>query len=460
MATNDELETAGERMGDVSRLRYDGGMRRLLLPGLLVSLVACQGSLVGDGEDGGADGVDAAGRDAAVTPIPDGGPPPGTDGGPRMDAGTTPLDSGSETPIDAGPCTATGLADAVSSSPITGISGSGALFAAPTATGGVVVAVAGSGGVTLQRVNGDGSTAGAPVTVDGGGLWGLDVSADAWGVMVSRGSDALYLVVVRPDGSTVFEQKLLGEVDHTVTNNEWFGTGIRYGRLLWDGARWVAYYTVNRLWPDGIAHYGDQLTFWTADGSPDGTGWGWGCSHSMEVRVEHNGTILGPVCASDCYPSKGIHFNHRSAEIVSDESGSNCAGGYGTSLGGVVPMSDGFWVSFTATDGRASHDVGIAHVGNDRRADPPIWLTTDGVRDDDVHAARYGAGFVVAWSAGGTDRIARFDATGAMAAGPIDVPALSLAGATDFFVFGGSSDVGWVTRAGGGLSLVRLRSCE
>lgn len=376
----------------------------------------------------------------------DAAPPPPIDGGPpRPDA--------SEPPFDAGPCGAHTLATSLSTTPLSGVGG-GVVFAAPTAAGGVVVASQGGSGAVLQRFGGDGTRVGDPVTIEGNGLWGFDATNDTWAVLVSRGSDALYLVGVDPSGAPRFEVRLLGEVDHSVTNNEWFGVLIRAARLRWTGSQWAAYYTVNRLWPDGIAHYGDQLRFFDASGADAGMAWGWGCSHSMEVRIEHNGTLLAPVCASDCYPQKGIHLNHRSAMLYPDEGGSNCAGGYGTSLGGVVSMTDGFWVSYTATDARASHDVAIQRVGNDFRAGEPIWLTADSVRDGNVRAARHGAGFVVAWTSGGTDRVARFDAAGAMLEGPVDLAA-GLGGSSDFFVFA-NGDVGWITGSG---ALARLRAC-
>ena len=430
----------------------------------LVLLVAsCKGTVEGgSGADGGGAGIDGGGvpgADGGGVPGTDGGGVPGTDGGgvPGTDGGGVPGTDSGPTGFDAGPCASLTLASALSTVALAGVSVSGDVFAAPTDDNGAVVAVETASGARIQRFSGAGAAVGSAVDVAGNGLWGFDASADTWAVMVSRGTDALYLVGVEPSGAMRFEVKLLGEVDHMVTNNEWFGTGIRYGRLLWDGTRWAAYYTVNRLWPDGIAHYGDQLRFFDASGAENGTAWGWGCSHSMEVRIEHNGTTLAPVCASDCYPEKGIHVNHRSAMLYPDEGGSNCAGRYGTTLGGVVPMSDGFWVTFTATDARMSHDVAMVHVGNDYSAGSPIWLTTDGYDDANVQAARYGTGFVVAWTGtGGTDRIAHLNATGTIVEGPVDVAAASLGGASDFFVFS-NGDVGWVTGSG---QLARLRSCE
>lgn len=374
------------------------------------------------------------------------------DAGRGTDSGPPPFDA-SDPGFDAGSCGGVTFATSLSITPLPGIGG-GPYFAAPTDSDGAVVASS-AGGALLQRFSGDGTLVGAPVTVTGNGLWGFDATADTWTAMVARGSDALYLVGVEPSGATRFEIRLLGEVDHAVTNNEWFGDLLRAGRVLWTGSQWAAYYTVQRLWPDGIAHYGDQLRFFDASGGDAGTAWGWGCSHSMEVRIEHNGTTLAPVCASDCYPQKGIHVNHRSAMLYPDEGASNCAGGYGTSLGDVVPMSDGFWVSFTATDARTSHDVGLIHVGNDYSPGTVQWLTTDDFRDGNVRSARHGAGFVVAWSGSSGDRIARFDASGAMVEGPLDFPSAGLSGSSDFFVFS-SGDVGWITGSG---ALARLRVC-
>ena len=408
----------------------------------------------GGGTDGGDSGTDGGGggTDGGGGGGTDGGGGGGTDGG-GTDGGGGGTDAG-EPPFDAGPCTATTLASALTTTPLASLSGSGPVFAAPTASGGVVVATMSGSAASMQRFAGDGTAMGSAITVAGTGLYGFDASSDTWAVMVSRGSDALYLVGVEPSGAPRFEVRLLGEVDHDVTNNEWFGALIRQGRLLWTGTQWAAYYTVNRLWPDGIAHYGDQLRFFDASGAAGSTAWGWGCSHSMEVRLAHNGTRLGPVCASDCFPEKGIHFNHRDAMLYPDEMGSNCAGGYGTTLGDVVPVAGGFWATFTATDARASHDVAAVHVANDGTAGSPVWLTTDGTRDANVRAAAYGPDFVVAWT-GATDRIARLSSSGAIVEGPLDLPSATLAGSSSFFPFP-DGDIGWIT---GARALARLRHC-
>ncbi len=248
-------------------------MRREL--GLVAALsLGCQGVLVGSSEDArsperdAAMARDAGGRDAG-----------GRDAAGPIDGGPAPFDA-SDPGFDAGGCAGVTFASALAITPLSGLGG-GPYFAAPTDTDGAIVAST-SGGARIQRVSGDGTVVGAPVTGAGNGLWGFDATADTWTAMVTRGDDALYLVGVQPSGVMRFEIRLLGEVDHSVTNNEWFGPLVRGGRVLWTGSQWAAYYTVQRLWPDGVAHYGDQLRFFDASGGDAGTAWDWGCSHSME----------------------------------------------------------------------------------------------------------------------------------------------------------------------------------
>jgi hypothetical protein len=431
-----------------------------------VALTACTGTL------SSASGPDAGTRrdlgppsDAAPPRDGDTPPPPPEDGATPDDLGT-PGDAGTPPPFDGGACPSGDLRARLSLTPIAGASlGYGAApFAAALPGGGAAVAYAAGGEIIVQRLGGDGSPFGAPVRIEGNSLWGFDATADALGVLVARGADALYLVVVAHDGTPRFSRKLLGEVPHDVVGNEWFGNLLRYGRLRFLGREWVAYYTVNRLWPDGIAHYGDQLRSFHPDGADARTYWDWGCSHSMEVRLAHNGARLAPVCSSDCYPSKGVHFDHRGGMLWPDETGSNCAGRYGTTLGDVVPVEDGFWVTFTAIDMRASSDVALVKVDNAGRIGDVRWVTADGTRDSAVRAARYGAGLLVAWSSDEGSFLARYDLSGALVEGPVAANDANVAGASDLFNFdaggGAPGDVGWVTSGGGGLALARLRRCD
>jgi hypothetical protein len=372
------------------------------------------------------------------------------------DMGTS--EDASETPFDAGPCGASGFGDEFSVTPISATSASGNLHAVPTEQGGAIVGWQEGQQIHITHVDGTGAEV-SDTTVDGNALYGLATNGDARAVMVSRGTDVLALAIVDGAGGTIYDDTIIGDVPHDVTNNEWFGSQIRAGRLIWTGSQWATYFTVQRLWDDGVAHYGDQLRLYEPDGSSSQTVWGWGCSHSMEVRISHNGDRLGPVCSSDCYPSKGVHFNHRGGQLWPDESGSNCAGGYGTSLGASVPVPGGFWVAFTATDERDSHDVAIVKIDDTTPGDP-IWLTEDATRDAALNAVSFEEDLLVAWDAGGTNQFVITDgSTGEVVNGPVSIADADLGSSSDFFQFS-NGDVGWVQNAGGSVGLARLRACR
>ncbi len=389
---------------------------------------------------------------------PDGATPP-ADSGPRMDAPRTDAGPDASDPppmFDAGPCSM-GLADNFSITPIMGLPSARGAHAAASNTGGLAIAWPSGDGVLLTLVDGAARTLGAESVIPGIAPWGVAVSADdTVGVLVERGSDEMWLVGVSADGSTRFETRLLGGVSHDVTENEWFGTGIRAGRLAWTGSRWAAYVTVQRLWSDGVAHYGDTLRYLDAGGTAESGGWGWGCSHSMQVGITHNGTGIGPVCVSDCFPDKGVFFAHRT-ELFNDPSG-NCGGRIDTRLGGIAALSDGFLVAFATPHMRSSADVALIHVANDRTASPTEWLTSDGAVDADVHIGPYGDGALVGWNGGGTDRLAAVDRTGSPILGPEDGAAAGLGDASDFVRLS-DGDAAWVTPMGSGLAMARVRAC-
>lgn len=418
-------------------LGYPVPVRRLALL-LALAVGGCTGDLRFDDDGGTMDGaspprIDAAGTDAA-----------GTDAAGR-DAGAP--------GIDAGPC-AGGLLEDFSLTPIAGL-GATAAHAAATPDG--LVVATGAGSITLTWVDLAGATR-ASHTVPGNAAWG--VAADgtgAAGVLVDRESDEVWAVVVEPDGGTRFETRLLGGVPHDVTNNEWFGTGIRAGRIHWTGAQWATYHTVQRLWDDGIAHYGDTLRFLdAASGAAGGGGWGWGCSHSMEVRLAQNAAGTGPLCVSDCFPGKGVFFAHRT-ELFVDPSG-DCGGRIDTRIGGLAPVPGGFLATFSTPAGRSSYDVGLVRVGDDGSVGAPSWLG-EGADDTNVHATAFLGGALIGWTAGATDRLARVDASGAPIGAAVDVPGAGLAEASDFVALPGG-DVAWITRMGGALAIARVRACE
>ena len=357
-------------------------------------------------------------------------------------------------------CTPGDVAGLLQTYPIEGTAHSGQIFAAPLDDGGAVVAFHDGGNVHVVEVTANGARRGTEHETQGSALYGLAAHAAGRAVLVSRGSDELALVAWAPDGTVQIDQTILGGVPHDVTENEWFGTNIRQGRLTWTGESWATYNTVQRLWDDGIAHFGDTLRFYDASGASMGGGWGWGCSHSMEVRISHNGTRVGPVCLSDCFPEKGVHFSHREQQLYTDPA-ANCSGGYTTQLGASIPMADGFWVLFAANDNRGSQDVALVKITNAGAMDGALnWLTADDVADASPNAAAYGDGqLLVGWSAGGSDTYALVDATTGTAIGsPQAASAGELTSASDFFTFA-SGQVGWAFASGGNVNLALVSTC-
>lgn len=403
----------------------------------LASAPGCTGELQG------APRGDAGSMDAHVDAFVD----PTIDTGPRIDASAPGIDAGHETPIDAGPCSATTLAGSITTTSIPGASGATRAF--PTSTGGAVVGWSGSG-ITLQRLDGAGAAFGGAVAITGDGLWGVAASDDAYGALVSRG-DELVLVLTTTTDTVTHEERLMGAVPHDVTNNEWFGDLLRQGRLDWTGTRWLTYSTVQRLWPDGIAHYGDTLRAFTPAGAPDTTYWGWGCSHSIDVRLSHDASGQPtPVCSADCYPGKGVFYAH-DTQVFLDPSG-NCMGYVAQHLGGVAPLPSGNWVGWTSAEGRGSQDPAVALVGASVGA--PIWLSSDAADASDMHLAPFEGGLVAAWVEGSSGHIVRLDAAGAMVGSIESIDAGLLSGADDFLVLSGG-DVGWAV----GSRFARLRAC-
>lgn len=365
----------------------------------------------------------------------------------------------SEPPVDLGACGGAGFGEAFSVTPVAGTQAASRLFAASTAAGGAILGWNGGGVIHLTHVDGAGNNL-ADFTIAGSELHGVAAHDGGRAALVARAPDILALVILDPNGAVVSDQTVIGDVPHDVTDNEWFGPLIRHGRLIWTGTQWAAYYPVQRLWNDGIAHYGDQLRLYAADGSSQQTVWGWGCSHSMDLRISHNGNGLGPVCSSDCYPSKGVHFYHRGGELWPDNTGSNCAGGFGTTIGASVPFPGGFWIAFTARDQRSSADVAITRIDGNSIGDP-VWLTADATDDTSLNAVGFDGDLLVAWEgAAGNQFVVADQATGAVVNGPVSVAAAQLGGSSDFFEFA-NGDVGWAQPAGdGSVALARLRNCR
>ncbi len=267
------------------------------------------------------------------------------------------------------------------------------------------------------------------------------------------------MVIVRlaANGVPVFENIIVGDNTHLVDGDRWIDSWPHEGRLAWSGDTYAAYFGQTGNWGSQGNHQGDHLSMFTVTGAVSGGGWDWGCSHSLDVRITHNGTRFGPVCLSDCYPGKGIYFNHNT--LVNNEPSGNCSGGSSAALGGLASATDGFWLTFVSEEGRASHDVALSHIPNGGAPAAPIWLTdTASVQESQARLAPYGANMLVGWRAGTQTKLAVLDMTGAILQGPEDV-SVTLPSGSDITTFP-NGDVGWATSGSGGFDVVRVVRCQ
>lgn len=419
------------------RSLYRRRMRTLSLV-LIGLLFGCEdeASSAGGGPDGGSSS-EGAGSTTGGSPAAGGG---SSGGAPGVGGGST---------GGAPPCTATSLEEAtrVTSVTISGASTSRALTAQAGAAS--VVAWAGSdGNVHVTKLDAVDQRVGEDLIVPGTQVFGVAATSDDVALLVARAPDFMTFVRLDANGAVLAETNLVGGGDHQVEGTEWFGEFAQTGRLarLADGS-YAAYHALHRRWPDGIGHQGDTLRLFDANGAPTGAAWGWGCSHSMDQRLAAGPSGLVPICISDCYPGKGVYFNH-SAALITDDPAANCAGGYTTTLGGLVATAAGFFLVY-------ADDSQVAHLGAFDSNGAPVSDRTLSVAGSSRLAA-FDDGLLLGASSGATT-LQRLDATGADVGAPASIgaplPDGDFEGRTD-------GEVAWASAGGTSLSVVRVRVCE
>ncbi|MCP4606951.1 MAG: hypothetical protein GY847_41645 [Proteobacteria bacterium] len=324
------------------------------------------------------------------------------------------------------------------------------IFVAYDSQDGIVFGwAAGGNKVHLSLTDANGKTKGDDLIIDGVDIHGLAVTDDGFTTLIHRKEDILAIIKVDRSGNDVFNTTILTG-DYSWQTTWWMGDG----RLLWNGSQYVAYVHVSH---DG--HEGDTLRYFDSNGKLQNTGWVWGCSHSMDQRLAYNGTRIGPVCQSDCYPGKGVFFNHNTK--VSEESGGDCAGNIDGTLGGLAPVKNGFWLTIGSLVGRDKDDIALFHINNNGNVGPRTWLTeTPGQAEAAGHLAVFEDGLLAGWRLGSTYMLARLDASGKMQGSPVTIPT-KLSEHNDFFTYP-NGDVGWAfaTKGQAKLNLVRVTSCD
>jgi len=377
---------------------------------------------------------------------------------PAIDTGQPPPDVAEDAPIgppdDPSPCV--GLAARVHTTmvDVSPHRPGGAVMLAPTAAGGRIAFEAG-GQVVIASVDHLGARVGGLTTVAAESLHGFVAQDDGRNAVLVRRADTMVLVGLGADRTAAFERVIVGGQGSDAVGDKWIDSWPHEGRLALGGGAYAVYFGHTQLWDSG-RHQGDFLGFFSADGAPQGGGWGWGCSHSLDVRLVHNGTGWGPVCLSDCYPDKAICYNHRT--ILRPEPSGNCAGDSAAELGGLASDgAGGFVLTFASPEARASSDVGWIHLGSSGQKLAETWLTDAAGAERNPRLAAYGdLGFLAAWTAAGTT-LAVVRADGTIADGPVTasapLPPMD-------FVTHRNGDVGWAWAAGAQLGLARVGTCH
>lgn len=396
-----------------------------------------------DGQTGGAGGDGAGGSDSQGA----GQQGAGTAEGGSSSGGSDVGGSGSG---GAPPCSAGTLEEAVRVTNITveGTPGFEGRALTVQNGSGSYVAWQAADGIHVTPLNAVDERAGADFVVEGTDVFGAAMNGEVLGLLVSRAPDYMTLSRVDGSGATISQTNLVGGGDHAVQGVEWFGEFARTGRLLVqsDGT-FVAYHALHRRWPDNVGHQGDTLRLLDASGAALPGGWDWGCSHSMDQRIAYGPGGLTPICIADCYPGKGIYFNHQSAQITEDPA-ANCAGGYSTSLGGLVSVQGGFFLVFQDAQG-------ASHLGQYDQSGQPVIVRALEVSGDS-RLAVFEDGLLLGSTDAGGSRIELLDASGQSSGSIAVVPA---ALPSQDFESRSNGEVAWATTANGQLQVVRVRSC-
>lgn len=294
-------------------------------------------------------------------------------------------------------------------------------------------------------------------TVEGVEVRGFVAHDDGAALIVVRG-DAMVFVRFDASGNVAATLDIVGNQTHDVDGARWIDDWPHQGRLAWSGSEYSAYFGQTGNHGAAGNHQGDNWAIISPAGERQSGGWDWGCSHSLDSRIAHNGTDWAPICISDTYPGAGIFFRNR-VEVSHEPSVTNVGGV--AKLGGLVPAPDGYWLSFTTPENRASPDVAFIHIDNEGSASGQAYLTdTADVDERYSHLAAYGDQLLAGWDSGGQLTLAVIDTAGSIVEGPVET-ATQIGGQDDFATFA-NGDAGFAAAWDdlGLLRVVRVARCE
>ena len=278
--------------------------------------------------------------------------------------------------------------------------------------------------IHLTPIDADDQRAGPDWTVPGHEIRGLVAHNDGGVALLVGRPPGMFLLRLDEQGEQLWETQLFGQ-NGTRSGAKFITDWPRESRLLWDGRQYAAYVGHTENFGGRGTHQGDLLWFFDAEGAKvageSQEGWDWGCSHSLDLRLAHNGSRLGPVCLSDSFPEKAFMFNHDEKRIKREPTGDG-RGFSEARLGGWVPLRrEGFLMSFASPTGATGgqRDVGVVKVSNDSTVGAVRWLTqSPNIAENNPHLTSYGRNFLAGWTVDTKTWLAEIDVDGAILEGP------------------------------------------
>ncbi len=312
-----------------------------------------------------------------------------------------------------------------------------------------------SGSVHVTPLGDDDARRASDIVLAGQRLRGLVAHDDGAALLVVADATctALRLVGRQDNGSERFPEREL--TDSNSCADTW-----HQGRLAFADNKYAAYFAIHATAGWAAGHEGDMYKISNASGNAASGGWDWGCSHSMDTRIEPKpGGGFTAVCVSDCYPGKGIYANNSALMAAST---GNCAGTTSARLGGVAYVGSRLYASYVSNDGRSSFDVGLTWLNASNLSGAgQVWITENSKAEANPKLARFGPDhMLLSWTDASTQVFQVLDASGNLVGGQVTLAA-SVEPISDFVTMP-NGDVVWAYQDSDlqQLRFARLTFCE
>lgn len=249
----------------------------------------------------------------------------------------------------------------------------------------------------------------------------------------------------------------------------WYGHTARLGYDA-TNSRYLTYFRSAGSSPrPGVAgevdiHAGDTLRLVHGEtGARMSGGWNWGCSHSWSVRLAQSGNRWAAICHGDGYPNamsaKQLDANTSVLSTTDWLAGTDPAQ---RALGGLVPVSDGFWHSYIDNSNGLRLHLAKFDLQGKKIIDNVISEASglDTAYPFRAYLAQRGSDLLLGWKSGGKLVLASASlSTGLLTSGAVSTSA-SIDNFSEFVSLG-NGDVAWAhaTQAGA-VTVSRVQACQ